>query len=648
LAWWKAENQEDQAKNPFRGVPQIYYEVYGKRITQCENLRFYSRNSNSASHLQPSGEYYQSVYGQNGFDIRDFADNLKVFDRNPVNVLFDYLTNTRYGKGLPLTEMDLVSFRNEAQKWYRDANGNLLPNNLRQDCDAVIDTNVSVFDNVNMLLFNMNASLPYINGRFTLKVEDNRNDTGHWGGTPNIALEINENNIIDGMSVQSISAETKYNRIIITFPGGETNEMTEVVWPIPNSALETQLLAEDNGRVNELTIDYQTITSHTAALHRAQVALAKSRARSKTIAFTGDASLQQVNINDIIRVIYSPLGINGTFRITSVQMNLDYTFQITAEEHNANIYTAPDLVVTPDQTYRQGSIASLPIYIKNSDPQVVYIGEIDNAPYLPNDMDELLSNQPEGWEDYIRANYEVSAEVFTQQQLIEGLEDGTITLYDNTDISTLNADLRFKPEILSTQVIQNYNNDENKGDVVIKFKANSFGDINETNVLLWDWQQQQYKTIYTPESKTAASKGEITIKNFELGIPIRFKLQFVSNNNKINSTEQNVNLETYYTENRIITDFFDTPLTTLAKPEISWDYIDETSSNLTWSTADTWESADNGDQHNTITYISPVITDFNRQELWPETIVLYDSLKEDNDTRPNLQITYLIDRKSVV
>jgi hypothetical protein len=500
-----------------------------------------------------------------------------------------------------------------------------------------------VFDNVNEMLFNMNAALPYINGRFTLKVESNRNETGQYGGTANISLIVDENNIIDGMSVQSVNAESKFNRVVISFAGGDRNQMDEVFWPDPNSALEAQYLAEDNGRINELRLDYQHITSRSVALQKAKVALAKSRFRSKSITFTGDANLQQVNVNDIINVKYGPLGINGNFRILTSQLNADYTFTITAEEHNANVYGAPEFVQPPKEISANVAVNSLPIYIKNSDPTVVFVGELESAAVQSDSMDDLLSQQAEGWEDYIRTNYQVSDVVFTKEELEEGLEDGTITVFSNTDIS---SDTRYaipKPEILNTKIIQNIDTDAGKGDIEITFKPNNNANITETRVLIYDWKIQSYKTIFSPEDDTAATSGKITIKNYDLGIPIKYKLQFKGSNLKINSDEINLDLETYYTENRIITEFFDNPLSTLAKPNIKWNYIDETSSGLTWDTADTWQSADNNNEHNTITYISPILTDFARQELWPETVVLYDSLNDDpEDTRPNLEITYLI------
>jgi hypothetical protein len=583
--YFAARNQADAAKNPFTGMPKVTALVFGRRLMDLEQANFWDAGNRT---IQPNADTYYLTNGAQGFRVTDFlppsgdqnippaANETGLGNLNPVNALFDYLTNKRYGKGLPLNKIDLPSFVKEAKRWYRDANGNLLPPELQQYCNAIIDTERTIFENVENMLFNMGASMPYVNGKFTLRLEDNRNNDGRWGGAAVTTMDVNESNIINGsISIEADSVQSKYNRINVTYPGGDRNQQAEVFWPEPNSALEAEYLAEDNGRINELKLNLEHITQPSIALHKAKVALAKSRFRSKSISFTGDASLHQVTINDLINFQYSPLGISGVYRIQSIQFNPDYTFSVSIEEHTDSVYGQVVEAVTPTPLVRVGSGNVLPIYVKNSDPQVVWVGEIDRADNETPLMSNLIERQDEEWQDYIETNFVVATNAFTKTQLEEGIADGTITEYINGDI-LIGTDTEIKkPVITGAQLSINSDNSQGRGDIIVSFTRNSNSTIITTKLLMFDYQQRSYKDANTIDNETAAARGNITIKNAELGLPIKVLLLIITENSRVSSDPFDVNLQSYYEINNIQSEFLNVPLYTLNKGS-TWVTIDNT------------------------------------------------------------------------
>ena len=68
-------------------------------------------------------------------------------------------------------------------------------------CDAVIDTGRSLFDNTKLFLANMRCGMSYIQGQFTLKVQDTGNATDSQNTTPSIAQTVDEDKIVGGMKI---------------------------------------------------------------------------------------------------------------------------------------------------------------------------------------------------------------------------------------------------------------------------------------------------------------------------------------------------------------------------------------------------------------------------------------------------------------
>ena len=345
LEYPKIETQEDADANPWSsGVPKINAQLRGRQVANV------------------------STFADSVERGTDYADESVSYSDNPIDCLLDYLRNPVYGKGLANNKINFKSFRDARAKWDKDAAGNALPDAQKHKFNGIIFTDRTIMDNVKTMLQSMRSSLPYSQGRFRLAVDDNGNTDSVFYNNSTSVMTLDHRNLISAINIEGESTQTKYNRVIITYFGSgvegssPTYEPVELTWPTPGSALETQYLTEDNDRLNELSLTMEFCTSATTAQNLAEIILEKSRTRGKTIGFTGDSSLAQLDVGDIVTVQYgystlnypgsnftlsSPTGlvIDGKFRVTNIAINDDYTFSITASEHDDNVYGREPAVI---------------------------------------------------------------------------------------------------------------------------------------------------------------------------------------------------------------------------------------------------------------------------------------------------------------
>jgi hypothetical protein len=313
--WFKIESNDDADDTPWNGgIPSVKVVVSGKKIADASTFADTSTRSTT------------------------YANESTVYNTNNVNVLLDYLRNPIYGKGLSNESMHFKTFKDEAIRFNLLDDGTTAPSDLTQTCDAVIFTDKTVLSNVKTILQNMRSALPFIQGKYKCSLEDNRSTTSRYGSTSTSVMTIDEDKIIGKVEVQAEDVKSKFNSIVVTYRGGEFNQAEDLQVPTAGSADESTYLSEDNNRLNEQKINLDHVTSESVAQKYAEITLARSRYRSKTLTFMGDASLNELEINDVFTMQYDSLGINGTFRVRQINFNSNYTFNVIADEHNDNTY----------------------------------------------------------------------------------------------------------------------------------------------------------------------------------------------------------------------------------------------------------------------------------------------------------------------
>ena len=307
-----ADQQTTADENPFGGIPKIQVEVEGKK------------DPNANSFTDSSTTAYSSM--------------TLAYSRNPADHMLDYLMNPTYGRGLDHTRIGFTSFSTAKTKFNTTVNYATGGTGPILEFNYVVSTSRTMLENTQTLLQNMRSGMPYIQGRFNLKLLD----TGHASNptsTPTDFVSVGEDKIIGGITLEGKGHRDQYNQVKAVFSNPNTNwELDEVVYPEVGSATDNTFLAEDNNKRLVKEISLEGVTNENIAGDIASIVLLRSR-KKKAISFKATAELHDVVVGDLLKITYPSLGMTDSqFRVTSHQITADYEIQITALEHNHNDY----------------------------------------------------------------------------------------------------------------------------------------------------------------------------------------------------------------------------------------------------------------------------------------------------------------------
>ena len=321
----------DQDK--FGGIPNIQAVVQGKKVVAY----------NSSSQAQTAA-----------------------FSTNPAWCLLDYLTNARYGKGIPIGDIDIPSFytastiaTTQIEPYSGGSNINLF------DCNAVLDTSRKILDNVKILVKGMRGFLPYTQGQYKLIIET----------TGSAAITLTTDTIIGGMKVQSQRKNENFNRVSASFINPSANYQADtIVFPEADSDHQT-LKTADGGFLQEGTIDLPTITSPYQALEFAEIVLNRSR-NNLAVDLTANYEALDLAIGDIVNVTHPITGFSAKpFRVNGISLNSNFTVGLSLTEHQNSFYTytaKSEVADIPDTTFPNPYSVTAPTGVTLSDTLVEY------------------------------------------------------------------------------------------------------------------------------------------------------------------------------------------------------------------------------------------------------------------------------------
>jgi hypothetical protein len=301
-----------------------------------------------------SGVAYLAIklkYDQDAFgsipDIQAIVNGRKVhdprnssaadaFSTNPALCLRDYLTNSRYGKGLASSQINDTAISAAANVCdstvteYDGASGTV----KLLECNAVIDTKKQLFDNVKILLQGMRGLMPFQDGTYSLLI-----DAAAPAGTP---FRLDSSNITSAITVTASGKNKKYNRVRAKFVNPEANWQEDSVdWP-PNDSTYATFKAEDNGEELLRNVTLNTITSYYSARDLARIICRASREHQLTIQVTATSEALELAVGDVVELEHDSLGWTGgsikDCRVLNMQLQEDGEVKLTLQEYT-NIYT---------------------------------------------------------------------------------------------------------------------------------------------------------------------------------------------------------------------------------------------------------------------------------------------------------------------
>lgn len=267
------------------------------------------------------------VKGRKVYDTRTATT---VYSTNPALCLRDYLTNSRYGKGLPTSAIDdtlISSAATKCEEQITPYTGGSAQNIF--DCNAVVSTDKTILNNVRVLLSGMRGLMPYSQGKYGLIVEDEGSSV----------FTFTEDHIVGGISIGGVKKKDKKNRVIVSFVNPDNSwQPDQIEYPKSDSSDYTSYLAEDNGIELDQRLDLKTITDVYQAEDIAEIILKKSR-NSISCSFTATSEALQVSVGDIVAVTHStPAWTAKTFRVVKLSITAEGTVKVDLIEHQDSIY----------------------------------------------------------------------------------------------------------------------------------------------------------------------------------------------------------------------------------------------------------------------------------------------------------------------
>jgi len=269
------------------------------------------------------------VQGQKCYDPRDLTTD---YTTNPALCLLDYLKNDRYGKGLPVSafESDYASWEIAADLC--DALVLSYTGGAYIDlfsCNAILNTDRTIIENVKELLSGMRGLMPYTQGMYRLIIENNTSSV----------FAFDESMIVGGININGESKSERYNRVIATFANPDRNwQQDQIEYPASGSSEYTTYLSEDNGFELTKEVSLPTVTNVYQAEDIAELILKRSRTGLRC-SFTATSEALEVAVGDVVTVTHStPSWTAEEFRVMGVTLQKDGTVGVSLVKHDASIY----------------------------------------------------------------------------------------------------------------------------------------------------------------------------------------------------------------------------------------------------------------------------------------------------------------------
>jgi len=279
------------------------------------------------------------LFEMTGKAITDNSSVSKDSD-DPAWVLYEYLTNSRYGAGLTAAQIDTTSFAT-ASTICADTNSTS-PAVKQYAANIILDPLASLMTNIKRILATCNGRLHWIDGKYYLHIDD------EFSGTAAFAFE--EKHILGGISIFGNSKNERTNQVTAKFVNPNLSwKEDEVSWPAANhdenedgdsdiGTLYNSYLSEDKEVPLRKTINLGGVTNFNQARFLAKQACLRSRDALKC-SFTTTSEAMEVVVGDVITVTHSTPGWSAKeFRVRSISLNLDGTCSISAVEHLDSIY----------------------------------------------------------------------------------------------------------------------------------------------------------------------------------------------------------------------------------------------------------------------------------------------------------------------
>ncbi len=232
-----------------------------------------------------------------GKKILDFRTGSTAFSKNPALVLYDYLTDTRFGLSTPTDNIDTTSFTTVADICDEDITLAAGGTENRYEANGIVYSNVQPMTIISEIIGSMLGVLSYTNGKFHL--------AGGKYVSPTITLT--EDDFRGPISIQTKqSRRDTFNTVKGVFTSSESN-WQPADYPMVSSST---FIEEDNNQTIFGVVDLPFTTSSTMAQRIAKVALFKNR-QQMVLSAPLKMSAFKLQVGDTVQITNTRLGFSS-------------------------------------------------------------------------------------------------------------------------------------------------------------------------------------------------------------------------------------------------------------------------------------------------------------------------------------------------
>jgi len=263
-----------------------------------------------------------------GVKVYDPRTTTTAWSDNPALCIRDYLTNTRYGRGIDTSLIDDTSF-NAAANYCEEQVTIGGTTKDRYTLNGVVDTSQGSMDVLKKLLTSCRGFLVFSGGKYKLIID--KPETA--------AFTFSEDNIVGAWSIKLGDKNSQFNRIRGNFFNPEREWQPDIA-VVDSPTLRTQ----DNGLLLEKTIDLPFTSDIDRAKMISTINLNQSR-QQIMVEFTSTIEGLKTEVGDVVYISHATPGwasLNSgsgkLFRVMRVTIQNTDEIRILALEYDATAY----------------------------------------------------------------------------------------------------------------------------------------------------------------------------------------------------------------------------------------------------------------------------------------------------------------------
>ena len=262
-----------------------------------------------------------------GVKVFDPRISTVLFSDNPALCVRDYLTNSRYGRGIDTSLIDDTSFILAANYCDELVAYNGVDAIKRYTCNGLAETQSSSLTIINKLLSSCRGLLIFSGGLYKIIIDK-----------PEMAgFTFSEDNIIGGWKIKLGSKNSQYNRMRANFFNSLRQYQPDIAY------VDSPDLRAQDGGLLEIMTDLPFTTNYTIAKAIIAINLNQSR-HSITCEFTSTIEGLRVEVGDVVYITHATPGwIDKKFRIMRVTLQNNDEVRIMANEYDDEVYNLDDI-----------------------------------------------------------------------------------------------------------------------------------------------------------------------------------------------------------------------------------------------------------------------------------------------------------------